>query len=382
MNPDNELIRCKVLTNDGEDREDDASSNAYLYQSRIDILRHRLPSGQVMSVSKSDLQRKSFGSIGYGKTLNSVQEVLLNLKDLEASAKISLPPSDGTYICDPRWLDAFIQLASLIVNYEHGCNDKARLAWHGWDKMQFLLPFEPHVVYRVHVRMQPGKRTGHMIGDVNVLDGAGRAAMVIKEIRFKASLGIEPKQVLESIAINSDKRSSLEIANDASANKFQHCEFPANNDTFVANSQIPDFSQAKLNGGAAHSVDRHDGAMENEALNQSSINIADPPRPASEQLSNEVPTNGSNNSTVDFDQILGLLADEIGVEPDSLKDSTLLEELGVDSIIQMSLVTRIQDLVPQQLPPRMLIDFNSIGQLRKFFATQLTSSDLRSSSET
>ena len=93
-------------------------------------------------------------------------------------------------------------------------------------------------------------------------------------------------------------------------------------------------------------------------------------KPAPEQMCNGKASNGGSGGAVDFGEILAIMADEIGVEPDSLNDDVLLDDLGVDSIIQISLIARIQEYLAKPLFPSLLMEYNSITKLRRFLATQ------------
>ena len=100
-----ELMRCKVVIGDGEDWANDANRNAYLYQSRMDLLNLFLTNGQTSRLSQSEVYQKFSSFTDYKPTFQGIREVLLNLGCLEAAAKICLPPNKGTHVCDPRWLD-------------------------------------------------------------------------------------------------------------------------------------------------------------------------------------------------------------------------------------------------------------------------------------
>ena len=392
-----ELMRCKVITGDGEDWATDANSNAYLYQSRMDLLNLFLTNGKVSRLSQAEVYQRFSSFIDYEKSFQGIQDVLLNLGSSEAVARTSLPSNKGVFICDPRWLDTFIQVPSLIVNYSNSCTTEARLTCRGWNRMRILLRLEPDTIYRVHTRMQPCVQTGSMIGNLHVFDEAGRAAAVIKHIHFEPMCGSE----LNAAPPSQSSTRQIRVLNGAAENEYvsgsQTPNFFQVNETFTNGLQAPNLSEAN---GNAHSTSvvnhlspvptekvrrsvsslvlkdqlsneppQPSGAVNGGIPDKPPISNSASPDPALEQLCNGKASNGGSGRAVDFDEILAVIAEEIGIESDSLNDDTPLGELGVDSIIQISLIARIQEYLAKPVSPSLLVDFNSIAKLRQFFAT-------------
>ncbi|KAL8831168.1 MAG: hypothetical protein Q9191_001010 [Dirinaria sp. TL-2023a] len=381
-----EQVRCKVITGDGEDWASDANSNAYLYQSRMDLLNFFLTNGKVSRLSQSEVYQRFSSFVGYEKSFQGIQEVLLNLESSEAVAKIRLSSNKGMLMCDPRWLDNFTQVADLIVNYSTA---KPKLTCRGWNRMHILLPLQPDAIYRVHARMQPCGQANSMIGDMHVLDEAGCVAVVIKHIRF------------EPVSGSKLNAAPIEIPNGANktpyASSSQTPNFPRVNGIFDNRTQPPNISEGNRNAHYAPPVNHakpfamekvpngvSSGVSEDQRLNEPlqpsaavngdipdmpPISISASPDAVPEQLRNGKASNGSSGRAVDFNEILAVMADEIGVSSDSLTDDVLLDELGVDSIIQISLIARIQDYLAKPVSPSLLVDCNSIAKLRFFFAT-------------
>ena len=65
------------------------------------------------------------------------------------------------------------------------------------------------------------------------------------------------------------------------------------------------------------------------------------------------------------------MASEIGVDAQLMNEGTLLEDLGVDSLMQISILARLQGYVRATLPGSLLMECNTIAKLRVFFARQL-----------
>lgn len=78
------------------------------------------------------------------------------------------------------------------------------------------------------------------------------------------------------------------------------------------------------------------------------------------------PSQDYSAGKMDFSTILHIIATEIDVEPEMLTDDTVLKDLGIDSIIQISTVARLQEHVERTLPSGLLMQYNTVAKLRKY----------------
>lgn len=377
-----EVARCRVINGHGEGLTNDINSNTYLYQSRMDLLNLFLSTGQVSKVPRSEVYEWLSSFVSYEKTLHGIQEVLLNVAAWEAVAKISLPFKEGNFVCDPRWLDNLIQVPTLVVNYSHNYMPERWLTCRGWSELHILLPLVPDTIYRVHVRMQPGGETDSLVGNLHALDEAGRTAAVIKCIIFKPVSGFKlntTPAMVNGTAQNKNPYGAVEHAsmddrpmpspfsiNETITNGHQVSNVPYINELdqdTPKSSRLKPISTEKSLKGVNGGVTPHDGlpnpCKADGAVNANGVSLD----PAPEHVSGE---NGSDG-VVSFEKILAVIADEIGVEPSSLDDSVLLDDVGIDSIVQISLTARIQEYFPKPLSPKMFLDANSIAKLRRYF---------------
>ena len=395
-----ELARCKVMIGDGETWKKQANSAAYLYQSRMDLLNLFLHNGQVSRLTQSDVYQGIPCFAHYSKISQGIQEVLLNPGGLEAAATVILPQNEGKYSCDPLWLNIFLQVPTLVVNYSQKDTAEEQYTCQGWKKMRILLPLEPNSIYRVHLRMQACVQTKSMTGHLHVLDEAGRAAVVIEHLEYKPLPGAQP----EKVSTSASRTNGTELLNGAAeiahANGTKTPDMPKTNGTFPTKHEASDPFQSNGNGynnvSGTHprpmvttKVARglNDGDMTEERsrkkprINGAATNkITDiPPQPIlSSPEPESIPENqtpgkvlkGNRSSAVDFDMILDILAEETGVDPGSLDDDALFQDLGVDSIIQISLIARFQEYLGKPLSASLLVECNSVAKLRRFFAAQ------------
>ena len=88
---------------------------------------------------------------------------------------------------------------------------------------------------------------------------------------------------------------------------------------------------------------------------------------SSDESSSEPTLPQPKTPKIEFSHIVSLMADEIGVDPAVITDEVLLPDLGVDSLMQISITSKIKAYVPDPLPDTLLLHHNSIAKLRAYF---------------
>ncbi|KAI0877071.1 hypothetical protein GGS24DRAFT_512251 [Hypoxylon argillaceum] len=344
-----ELVRCRIVFSDGEDWVSEANSIAYLYQSRIDLVQFLMANGQGSHLMRPDTHQ----FVAYDDSSVSIEEIILSASTLEAVGKLHIPPDTGKFVCSPQWLEALIQLVAIRLNYSH----QSQHVCYGWNKMQSLMPLETGKTYRAHVRMVQYGQSGAMVGDVHVLDGDGFAVTVIKHLIFRP-----------------DQTDTKAIPNMGHAHKarqvlgMHHSQDPRPSSDTESQAPPPGTAlEEKLGGSSATTCAA--GSREISPKRDTRGGLASYPvvSPGLEDPQNGQPQPTNAKSDVNFETIIKILATEIGVEPECLTDDLSLQDLGVDSIIEISVVSRLQEYISERLPPAFLMKNNNIPKLRAFF---------------
>ncbi|KAK5630376.1 hypothetical protein RRF57_006091 [Xylaria bambusicola] len=350
-----ELARCRVVISDGGDWESEANSNAYLYHSRMDVLQFLMANGHTSCMAGTDMSPY----IVYDRALPSIKEVVLSTKDLEAVGKLHILSDEGDFKCNPAWLEALIQLAAIALN--HGL--KSRHVCHGWGKMQYLVPLVPGNTYKAHVRLEPLGLSEKMIGNIHVMNLSGHVVIVIKRLIFlsnekDASTAPNAKQALGN--------HYLPILNlPESLGQSSLTENPEQTATLLEEKHGNDGIESTFTADSRRMSPRR--SMPDKIANfpQASSSV-DEEKDSRTPISNQ-------ESSVDFETIIAIMAAEIGVDPGSLTDDIALQDLGVDSIIELSIIARLQEHISEPLPPAFLMKYNTISKLRSFFSSSVDS---------
>ncbi|KAI1130878.1 hypothetical protein F5Y10DRAFT_288595 [Nemania abortiva] len=354
-----ELSSCRVvIIRNGEDWALEANRNAYLYQSRIDLLRFLMANGQASHFIRPDTHQ----FVAYNDASPCIDEVILSTSTLEAVGNLHIPPSTGNYVCSPHWLEALMQLAAIPLN----SSLQSQYVCYGWGKMILLAPLESGRAYRAHVRMQPHGQSGAMAGDVHVLDGTGLAVTVIKHLILRPDP--TDAKAMSDVGRARDARHMLNMSHSQELGPSlvaKGCGHPG--------PLPPTPPREKLRGSSATTcaTDTREIGSESDASDSLTSYPLVPSRVEEQENCQITISNGK--PSVNFKTIIDILATEIGVEPQSLTDDISLQDLGVDSIIEISLVARLHEYMPEPLPPAFFIENNSISKLRAFFAGSVCS---------
>ncbi|KAL3445283.1 hypothetical protein BJX65DRAFT_297025 [Aspergillus insuetus] len=130
-----------------------------------------------------------FGAVvQYSEEYHGLAEVLMDSEQYEAVARVSFQAKEsaGDFLRNPFWLDNVAQLAGFVMNANEVV-DTASLVYisNGWDSLQVICRLAQNQVYTVYVKMETGDRSG-VSGDLYVLDADQHLVALVRGIRFQA----------------------------------------------------------------------------------------------------------------------------------------------------------------------------------------------------
>ncbi|GAB7355309.1 hypothetical protein MBLNU459_g5843t1 [Dothideomycetes sp. NU459] len=143
----------------------------YMITSRIESLRNGVSNGSTHLI-KRKMAYKLFSSVvEYDTKYRGMEEVMLDSDNHEASASVMFQSTkaDGNYHFSPFWIDSFGHLAGFVMNANDSIDSKVQVfVNHGWDSMRCAQEFSADKSYRTYVRMQNVGGTMYA-GDVYIL---------------------------------------------------------------------------------------------------------------------------------------------------------------------------------------------------------------------
>ena len=140
---------------------------------RIDHLVCAASSGRAHRILKGMAYKLFSSLVKYGKRFQAMEEVILNSERMEATARIRLQPQENgeDFHCSPYWIDSIAHLSGFVLNGNDAICDDVVFLSHGWKSMRLFSKLSLEGLYQNYVRMIPAEKKGMMVGDVHVLDG-------------------------------------------------------------------------------------------------------------------------------------------------------------------------------------------------------------------
>ena len=309
-----EHAKCTVSYGDGSAWLAQWQRNAYLIRARIEGLKKSVEAGGAHRILRGMAYKLFTALVQYDKKYRGMEEVILDSIDLEATAHVAFQTTeaDGKFFCSPYWIDSIAHLSGFIVNASDAVDSTNQVyVSHGWESMRIAQPLSADKTYRSYVKMQPaaGKM---MAGDVYVFDGDTIIA-VIGGLKFQCI----PRSVL--------------------------------------NTLLPP-------AGVPHSVKPK--TVHTEAPLQISIPLT------SETPKTKVLVRSDTAKIVVSitTRSLAIIAEEVGINTDELADPIDFADLGVDSLMSLSISGRMREELELTVQSSLFIDYPTVGQLKGFLA--------------
>ena len=310
---------CGVAVENPSSHRESWQSHAYLIQRGIKQLIQGVGDGTAHMMRRGLLYKIFSNSVQYGSAFQGIEQVWFDSEGLEGTSKVFIPSGRDTFALNPYCCDSLGHITGFIMN----CSDSLDLddhvyINHGWRTLCLVEPYQCDVQYQTYVKMQAvGSDDSTYSGDVYVLRD-GKIIGICGGVTFKKVA----RKVLEMLL---PKPSSAK----AKSSAFKH----------VASAPV------------SHAV------LTPPSTTNHSVGMISPPEPT--------------ESPVDFasdliQKALEIIADEIGVDMFQLTDSTLLADLGVDSLMSLTILGNFREDLDLDIPAAQFYEFSIVQDLKSF----------------
>ncbi|KAL8720159.1 MAG: hypothetical protein Q9225_002947 [Loekoesia sp. 1 TL-2023] len=285
----------------------------YLIKPRVEVLLNGVHDGTAEQIHRN-MAYSLFGSfVQYGAGYRGMEEVTLNLEEYEATAKLAFQTTheDGKFVCSPYWIDSVGHLSGFVVNVKETLGDKAQVfISHGWESMCFARTLSKDKVYRSYVKMQPlGGKV--MAGDVFLFEG-DEIVGVIDGIKFQSI----PRTLLNTLLPPPGGPMSTSVPTTASKEALQ------------------DTGQAKP-----------------------------------KQAPTPAPTTQLQEARKDISsRALNVVAAEVGVPITELSDNVTFADIGVDSLMSLTISARLREELDMEISSTLFVDCSSVADFLNHFS--------------
>ncbi|KAK0104860.1 hypothetical protein ONS95_005126 [Cadophora gregata] len=279
--------------------------NQYMVQGQVDQLQRKLENEKAHKVLQGLAYKLFSALVTYDKKYQGMREVTLDAKETEGSAQIAFQADEtnGAFFCSPYWIDSLCHISGFVVNATD-LIDSATDVYisHGWKSMRFARPFSAGKQYRSYVRMQSRPKNIKM-GDVYIFEG-GDIVGKVGGVKFQQI----PRKLLNTFLPGPS----------------------------VISGQRPEILQKPT----ARAI---------------------VPKSQRAQISTSEPTQTLALRASD------IVASETGVERSELVADTAFDNLGIDSLMSISMAARFHSELGVELSTSMFTDFTTIGDVLEFF---------------
>ncbi|KAB5518102.1 conidial yellow pigment biosynthesis polyketide synthase [Coniochaeta sp. 2T2.1] len=311
---------CKVYFSDRDVVQAEFDRVAYLINSRIDALKAAEKTGQASKIGRGLAYKLFAALVDYDSRYRGMEEVILDSSSCEATARIRFQTGekDGNFVLSPYHIDSLCHISGFIINGTDAVDSRETVfISHGWGSMRFTEIPDPAKEYRSYIRMQPVKGSKVMAGDAYIFDG-DKIIGITGEIKFQAI----PRKVLNLML---PPRGAAAAASGSSR------PAPAAKATTLAKSP----------------------KKETKVVTKTNISKV-------------------NAKLSVASEILDILAKEVGVTHVELADNIAFTDLGVDSLMSLTVSGRIREDLELEIGSNAFVDYPTIGTFKAYLARSET----------
>jgi len=352
------LSECKVLFGDLTSSRSSAEETSFLYHSRMDLIEmfHKATFGFSGLYIQSHL----------GQSTN-LQEIILNPGTREAIATWSYQPAEGEHGLDPSWTNALLQIPEFTLAHEG-----LQCILCDLGSLRLLTSLRSGARYRVHSRLSNSVESSILTASLHVFDEQYIPVSEIKNATYRIIGSSATNMTKQEQQVVWSGRDSQQIPLDGST-LLNSAASPCDSD-----SGSPNVKPLLPSAQALHET-RSFSPLSDISTPASMVQLLPPKSPSQSTISTSVSSPATSLASgdklkatyifVDTDNILGILAEELGVTLATINENELLEDLGVDSIMAMTLIAQMQKGVGPglKLPGELLVKHNTFKKLRTFF---------------
>ncbi|KAF2838514.1 ketoacyl-synt-domain-containing protein [Patellaria atrata CBS 101060] len=317
-----------VKYEDVESWKEEWQRTQFMVQTQIDLLHQKLQTGAAHKVLRGMAYKLFKALVNYSPVYRGMEEVILDGKQTEATSKVHFQTTeaDGNYYCSPFWIDSLAHISGFIVNASDLIDsEKSVYISHGWGSIKISKALSANKEYRSYVRMQPAP--GNIsVGDVYIFEGENIIG-VVNGLKFQNI----PRRALNIMLPPGGGK--LPVKADLA---------PAKRPPTPARDVIP--------------IRRK--SMKTEAPMKVKPKAAKVGKPA---------VNKPAGNTI-TGRVMKIIAEETDVNMSELVDEAAFENLGVDSLMSLTISAKFREELDLEISSTLFTDYPTVGGMKKFFA--------------
>lgn len=329
---------CQVTFGENPTWKSSLSQTIFLVNSRMEALRDQANVGKAHRLLKPVVYQLFSSAVSYSSTYQALEEVVMDTKCTDAIGTVKLPDVSGLgqFHANPYWTDAVVHLAGFILNSSLRYPQDITCLAVGFDTWRSTTDLIPGETYTTYVCMQDVPKKQMVSGDCYVFRG---------EELVQAFLGIKFLR-LKKIALNSILG--------------------------IAQAPAPQVLPAPIQPVTPHKQTRKASVGNGDMFEAKKVHIQLPQRDEtpkslepSSAIETQSPVAAGFDSAETFKSLLSIVATESGCSLDDMTDDASYADLGVDSVMAITIFTMVNRAIGLDLPAAFFMDNETIGESKK-----------------
>lgn len=415
--------KCTVNFGDANAWMYEWSKMTYLIATRIKALENGVFQGTSHKLFRGMIYKLFSSCVDYDPKYQGMKEVLLNSEDLESTALLDLYQGQdgGSFFCSPFWIDTLVHLAGFVMNANDAVDTSSSVYLSsGWRSMRFARAIDSTLPYRIHVKMI-AQSNNMVAGDVSVLQD-GKIVAVVSDLRFrKVAHKLLDTIIPPPIAGSAETPATHKDTRHGQSNNVDHGQIsPAVQDTaeqmvdrvfdIIAEQvgisiqelfMIDTFEEMGIDSlltlqildkvtdslhldldGQIFQVHHTPQALRRYLVSRPKNDTgerSESTMPSTETESSSAPSSPSSSADDKISLLHSILAEQLGVEVHELLGSENLSELGLDSLMGLSILDALRDQFIVEIKPDLFAGNVSLASIENLVGLATSTPTISSS---
>ncbi|KAK3674110.1 Type I Iterative PKS [Recurvomyces mirabilis] len=412
---------CKVVISNDQEWAKDWKRSHYLIQGRVDALRQAVHDGTAHKLKRGLAYRLFSSFVEYGHEYQGMEHVIFDSEKLEATAQVRFAVHDNGFYQSPCWIDSVGHIAGFIMNCNDGTESKGQaFINHGWESVRFARELEYGKTYTTYNRMQSVNGALYA-GDTYIIDGEAIMG-IVQGVKFQGvprrmidmvlpkdnkhstlapSRTSRESSTVTMTTLDAGPTRKVQVASAAQLGSPTAAKIPVASKTSDVATKLLDVVAQETGINAADldiavdlaslgidslltltisgrvkdelgvSLDMTEDTTLKDLLASVSSTGATTPASSIGARSSSAESHDSTDtspSSIEDDEddtdvlqvVRAVIARETGLPLEDLRPETSLDELGVDSLLALTMISALSETLGKSLPPTIFADSETI----------------------
>jgi len=325
---------CEVGFEDSSAWFSQLCQTLFLMNARIQSLKDMSATGKAHRLLKPVIYKLFENLVTYGKDYQGMEEVLVDAECHDAVGTVKLPNTTGSgnFLYNPFWIDAAIHLAGFLLNGGLKYEEDIACLSTGFESWRTLKELQPDNTYTTYVSMQETETPNTLSGLAYVYDSDHKLVQATTGIKF-----MKLKKLVLNSVLRPGASSSIGV----------------NKATVKSSGPAPIPKTSKPS-------DTGSTTLETQLSDDSSDEKGDPSDGTVTQASSVSESEGDNL----LDAFLAIVASESGYNVEDMEQGTAFADMGMDSLMGITILATVQRDTGVELPATFLLDNPTVGDAK------------------